>query len=462
MPESPRDIAVSALLDRSGNVSAHLDRLLAEADLSGLDKALARELALGAVRRKGTLEAVLSAFLKSPGQALPGPVRQALHVGLYQILFLERVPAFAAVNEAVEQVSRFHHRSKAGLVNGLLRSVAREVSPVLEGKPPHAPDVLPLGPATYRQVARAIFPDPAAEPAAYLAAAMSLPPALARRWLERAGSLEAAMALAVHSNTRAPLILRVNRLKADLETAAAALAGDGVRTAPHANGRSLVVEGWVNVRELAAFRDGLIQPQDPSASAVIDAAAPQPGMNVLDFCAAPGAKTTLLAELMRNEGRIVATDVSPDRLARIDDNCRRMGIAIVTTLLADKVGSLTAQSFDLALADVPCSNTGVLARRAEARWRFDETRLAALAADQRTLLSMAAQFVRPGGTVVYSTCSVEPEENAQVARWAVQQARRGSGPAALQLVREELTLPAGADDPRQWHDGGYFAVFRVR
>ena len=202
--------------------------------------------------------------------------------------------------------------------------------------------------------------------------------------------------------------------------------------------------------------DGLIQPQDPTASAVIDAASPQPGMTVLDLCAAPGAKTTLLAEHMRNDGRIVALDVSADRLARIDDNCRRMGITIVSTRPADKAGSLQAGTFDVALADVPCSNTGVLARRAEARWRFDETRLAALAADQRTLLSMAAQFARPGGTVVYSTCSIEPEENALVARWATQHIR------GLQLVREEPTPPAGAEDPRQWHDGGYLAIFRVR
>jgi 16S rRNA (cytosine967-C5)-methyltransferase len=219
---------------------------------------------------------------------------------------------------------------------------------------------------------------------------------------------------------------------------------------------SLVAVDWVNVRELKAFRDGLIQPQDPTATAVVDAAAPRGGMSVLDFCAAPGTKTTQFGETMADAGRIVAVDVSPERLQKIEDNCRRLGVSIVTTCLAEKVGGLEVQSFDLALVDAPCSNTGVLARRPEARWRFSVETLHSLAADQRSLLSLASQFVRSGGKLVYSTCSIEPEENGEVVKWAV------SKVPGLQLVREELTLPGGADDPRKWCDGGYFALFRVR
>ena len=192
------------------------------------------------------------------------------------------------------------------------------------------------------------------------------------------------------------------------------------------------------------------------ASEVALAAAPQPGMKVLDFCAAPGTKTTHLAELMGNRGSITAVDVSREKLQLIEDNCRRLGIDIVQTRLTTEVDQLQPASFDLALADVPCSNTGVLARRAEARWRFDPAALAGLARDQCTLVALAAGFVRPGGRLVYSTCSLEPEECSRVTRELL---RRVPG---LSPMEERLVLPGGAEDPAHWHDGGYFAVFDVR
>jgi len=456
MESRPRDIAVLALRDRAGNVSAHLDRLLAEQPLSSQDRALARELALGVVRRRGTLEAVLSAFLKSPARALPAPLREILHTALYQMLFLDRVPNFAAVNEAVDQTLRFHHRRKSGLVNGVLRHVSREVSEAAAQAGEQAADVLPLGPRAHRRFKRAVFPDPGSNPVGYLAAAMSLPRVLAVRWLKNLGSLRKAADVAMHANLRPPLILRVNRLRSDLQSVAAALVEQGVEAVAHANGHSLVLADWVNVRELVAFRQGLVQPQDPSATAVVEAAGPKPGMRVLDLCAAPGTKTTHLGELMNNSGEIVAVDVFPDRLEKVKSNCARMGVGIVAPMLADKVGGLDPHSFDLVLVDAPCSNTGVLARRPEARWRFTEEGLNRLADDQRKLLRIGERFVRPGGRLVYSTCSIEPEENQQVAKWLA--GRHGN----VRMTEERLSLPAGADAPDQWHDGGYYAIFSVR
>jgi len=156
---NPRDVAVLALRDRAGNVSSHASRLLERAGLSPPDAALARELALGVERRLATVEAVLRAFLAQPHRRLPGALNEILHVALYQLLFLDRVPAFAAVNEAVEQASRFHHRRQSGMVNGVLRSVQRALSPVESGEVPAAADVVPVGPRTYRKVARAVFPE---------------------------------------------------------------------------------------------------------------------------------------------------------------------------------------------------------------------------------------------------------------------------------------------------------------
>ena len=372
---NPRDIAVSALRDRAGNVTAHLERLLAESRLSSADRALARELALGVVRRRGTLKAVLRAFLKFPDRPMLAPIEEILLVALHQVLMLSRIPDFAAVNEAVEQTGRLGQTRHQGMVNGILRNATRAFEPLAEGAPPLAANVLPISRDSYRTFNVPIFADPAANPERYFSEAFSLPMSLAERWLFRMGPLPRVVDLGYHANTRAPFVLRVNRFKADVPTVMAQLKEQGVEAAVHANGISIVLEAHTNVLELNVFKAGLVQPQDPTATAVVEAAAPKPGMNVLDFCAAPGTKTTQLAQKMENRGAILALDVSAEKLKGIDDSCRRMDIGIVTTRLAAEVGSTQPQSFDLVLADVPCSNTGVLARRAEARWQFNEKSL---------------------------------------------------------------------------------------
>jgi 16S rRNA (cytosine967-C5)-methyltransferase len=454
MIPSARDIAVWALSDRAGNISASLERLLGHGGLSSQDKALAHELALGACRRGGTLRAVARAFLAQPDHRLPGALNEILDIALYQLLFLSRVPDFAAVNEAVDQAARYHHRRQSGLVNGLLRTVARDISPMMTGNPPLSAEILPISPQGYRTFSKAVFADPQVEPAAYLSEAFSLPPALAERWLEQMGGLEQAVALAMHANTTPPLIARVNTLKSDPGKVVGLLRAEGIQASLHANGVSVVMDHY-NVRELGVFRAGLIQPQDPTATAVVLEADPKPGDRVLDLCAAPGTKTTHLAERMGNKGSILASDVSADKLQAIGTNCHRLGISIVQTMPAAKLATVEAGSFDLVLADVPCSNTGVLARRAEARWRFEEYRQAELVKDQHTLLASAATFVKSGGKLVYSTCSIEPEECRDVARWLAQREPR------MRLLRDQLTLPAGAEDPTRWRDGGYFAVFEA-
>ena len=175
-------------------------------------------------------------------------------------------------------------------------------------------------------------------------------------------------------------------------------------------------------------------------------------MRVLDLCAAPGTKTTHLAERMQDTGEIVAVDVSAEKLDRIQDNCRRMGLKIVRPLLAEHIAPLMERPFDLVLVDVPCSNTGVLARRAEARWRFSAANLAKLARDQRSLLRLGAEFVRSGGRLVYSTCSLEDEENRQAVRDVLR------GEPTLRLLEQRSIRPTGAADPTRWLDGGYYAV----
>ena len=454
MTSQGRDLAVLALSDRMGYVSASLDRLIGRGRISDADRSLAYELALGAHRRRGTLDAVLRAFLARPGKRLPITLNSILHVALYQLLFLTRVPDFAAVDEAVDQAKRLHHNRQKDLVNAVLRTVIRNVSDRSAGRLSVSCQVLPTWPGEYRTFTRAVLADPQAQPAEYLADAYSLPLSLTRRWLGRYG-FELACRLGMHSCCRPAIVLRVNKLKASLEGAMAELAADEVGAQLHANGQSIVIAQGGGVRNLRAVREGLVQPQDPTATAVVLAAGPAGGQRVLDFCAAPGTKTTHLAELMSNRGEIIAVDVSAEKIDRISARCAEMGVSIVRTLEAGKLGSLELAGFDLVLVDAPCSNTGVLARRVEARWRFAEDALGRLAGDQKRLAVAAAEYVRPGGRLVYSTCSIEPEECSEVSRWLVKRKLN------LQLIDEQLTLPSGADEPRQWCDGGYYAVFRA-
>ncbi len=444
-----------ALKDRSGNVTARLERLLAGESLSHVDAALARELALGAHRRRGTLDAVIAAYLDRPGRP-PGLVWEILLLGAYQLLFLSRVPDFAVVNEAVELADRHHHRRQKGLVNALLRTICRSMSELLPGRAPHASDIVPVDWSTHRRLSKPVFADPGADAASYLAGAYSLPEELAAQWIRQFGSLATAVDVAAHANARAPLILRVNSRRSSPAGVIAALSEEDVAATAHANGLSVVPSHHVNVEELAVFQQGLIQPQDATATAVSVEAEARAGMRILDFCAAPGTKTTHLAELMDDQGEIVAVDVTEEKLGRISGNCARLGLSCVRTILAEKTGSLPLRAFDRVLADVPCSNTGVLARRAEARWRFSGEALGRLVADQRCLASAAGEYVRPGGRLIYSTCSLQPEEGSEVVHWLIGRNKR------LSLVREDLVAPAGADSPAHWQDGGYLAVLAVK
>ncbi len=453
---SARDIALKALRDNRENVTASLRAFLAEHPLSAADRGLARRLAMGVVRHKSTLNAVIRAFVaRGKGQPkIPPTVRIILQLGLYQIIFLDRVPEFAAVNETVEQANAFRRGRFTGLVNGVLRNVTRALGEpeFAAGKP--AADLIPLAGGRSRRLEKPIFADPEEAPSVWLAQACSLPEELAARWLGQAGgNLNTVIRWAMQANDEPPVIARVNFLKTTVAEAIESISAQGVGATRHANGSSIVLSDVGDITALEAFQQGWIMPQDPTASDVLQDADIQPGMTVLDLCAAPGTKTMHLAERMENTGRIIALDISADKLERINENIARMGVSIVEPMLAEHLGSLTPASFDLILADVPCSNTGVLARRPEARWRFTSKGLGRIVRDQQGLLTMAAGFVRPGGKVIYSTCSVEPEENQDMAKFSERQH------LGLVLDKQKLTRPGGTGEPTQWHDGGYYAIF---
>ncbi|MCE5325987.1 MAG: hypothetical protein LLG01_06190 [Planctomycetaceae bacterium] len=449
---SARDIAVRALLEGPARAASALDMAITAGELSSADAALAREITLGSIRRKATLTAVLRAFLEKPDLRLPEPIWKILSVAMYQVLFLDRVPDFAAVNEAVEQTSRMGYPRQRGLVNGVLRAILRGLEPLQRGEVVQASDVIPVGPSAMRRCSKAIFPDPERDEVGYLAAAGSMPELLAQRWLKRLGLPRAAMQAALHACTSPALVARVNTLKSSVRATLASIKAEGGEAVAHDNGHSIVLIGG-GLTNLTAFKEGWIQPQDATATAVSLAAAPQGGSNVLDLCAAPGTKTGHLAELMGNRGRITAVDVS-EKLSLIEQGCRRLGVDIVSTWPTDRLGELPAETFDLVLADVPCTNTGVLARRPEAKWHFTQEFLADVTRDQQFLIAAAQAFVRTGGRLVYSTCSMETEECEGLIQRFIKRHPR------MRVISQKVTRPGGAENPAQWHDGGFVAILQ--
>ncbi|HZT83761.1 MAG TPA: 16S rRNA (cytosine(967)-C(5))-methyltransferase RsmB [Gemmataceae bacterium] len=447
-----RSLALLVLLEcrrREAYVQESLDRGLGRAALGPADRGLVTHLVYGTLRRQGTLDALLRPFVKRQPREVEPWLWDALRLGAFQLALLSHVPPHAALHETVELASQYGRPKAKGFLNAVLRALA----PLLTDQPADAPaaDALPLEGGRYRRLARPVLPDPATRPVEYLASAFALPRWLAARWLERFGWEECAR-LGFWFAGPAPLWLRVNPLRADRPAVLSALAGAGLAAEPGDHPQAVRLAEHHPVRDLPGYEQGWFTVQDESAMRVASALAPQPAMSVLDLCAAPGGKTTHLAELMRNEGRVTACDVDARRLGILTELCNRLGVGIVENRLLhpERNEEPPAGPFDAVLVDVPCSNTGVLGRRPEVRWRLKPDDFRHLVPLQTKLLLQAGERVKPGGVVVYSTCSIEPEENGAVVR------------AVLQGMRElELEAEAG-QAPGRPADGGYWARLRKR
>ena len=426
--------------------------------LSPQDRRFVTQLVFGVIRRKGTLDALLKPFVKIPFHAVQPRVWDVLHLGAFQLVFLTHVPKHAAVHETVELAVHVGSPKAKGFVNGVLRRIAELVTDEFVELP--GANAVPFdnsqSPGTavpgrsagrYRRLTRPVLPDPIAAPDDYFAAAFSFPKWLADRWLSRHGPEECTR-LGFWFNSPPPLWVRVNKLHASRETYRLRLAAALIDAEPGEHPQSLRFAEHHPVRELPGYAEGDFAVQDHSSQLVASALGVQPGMHVLDLCAAPGGKTTHLAELMDNRGRVTACDTDPKRLATVTALCQRLEVKGVEPVLIQENGSPPAGPFDAALVDVPCSNTGVLGRRPEVRWRLKPTEFEYLIRLQTRLLFQAVDRVKPGGTVVYSTCSIEPDENEHVVK-GVCRAIRG-----LRLEADHYAMPGRPAD------GGYWARLR--
>ena len=369
-----------------------LDAELARRSLAPRDIALATELIYGTLRWQRYLDWILAPHSKRRLAALDTRVRVLLRLTAYQLAFLERVPAFAAVNDAVSLA-----RSAPGVaeyVNAVLRAFARRGAAEREPAPPR-------------------------DPVEALATRCSFPSWLAARWIARYGAAEAE-ALMRALDERAPLTLRANTRRLGRDALAARLrAEEQVQTRPTPLApEGLVAESAGAPGRWRAFADGACVAQDEASMLVARLLEPAPGETVADVCAAPGTKTTHLAQLMDDRGRIPALDPQPARLGRVTEAAARLGVMIVETVegTVETLAPRWAETCDAVLVDAPCSNLGVLRRNPEVKWRRQPGDLGAAAERQRRILDAAGTLVRPGGRLVYATCSLEPEENDAVVR----------------------------------------------
>lgn len=369
-----------------------LQALRREVELSPRDQDLLTTLVDGVTIWRKTLDWVLARYVRGGLDRLDPWVRNALRMGLYQLMFLDRIPRWAAVHETVEVARAVAGEGAAALVNAVLRRISARLE---QGRPV------------------ATFPPIEADPVAHLAIRYSFPEWMVRRWIARYG-VDGARELCRFHNTPRPLSLRVNRLRATREEILADLEARGVRARPsvyHPYG--VLVEGGLDLAAWPAYQEGKVIAQDEAAALIPYLMDLRPGLRVLDLCAAPGGKTTAIAEGMGDRGIIVAADAHLGRLRRLREHALRMGFTIIRVVQADGRRPFLPEWADRILIDAPCLGTGVLARRSDARWHKQESDLAGLVRLQRELLEAAARMLRPGGRLIYSTCSLEPEENEE-------------------------------------------------
>lgn len=393
---SARSLAQLAL-DRIEQDNAYanliLPKILNESgpDLDRREKALATELVYGTLRHLLTIDYILGRLLSRPFAGLKTSVKNVLRLALYQLLYLPEIPARAVCHSAVEQIKQSKFSGLASLVNGVLRSYLRN------------PDQIQ-------------FPDPDTEPAESLSLQYSHPQWLVKRWLAFFGK-EVTLRILQAGNETPPYVWRINRRLTETTQVMAELAELGVESHP-----GLFLQEALCVKNLAEpletlslFQSGRIFIQDESAMLVAHLVHPKPGELILDLCAAPGGKSTHLAELMDDRGEIVSVDNHPHKIKLICDNANRLNLTIIQPVLGDaRSFSLTeGRLADAVLVDAPCSGSGVLRRRVDARYRRRPEDIRELAAIQREILDRAADLVKPGGRLVYSTCTLEPEENQE-------------------------------------------------
>lgn len=365
-----------------------LNKYFSTDELRDIDRAFAAELVYGTVKWKLTLDRVISACSNIKMQKLSPWILNILRLGAYQLLYMNKVPPSAACNESVRLAGRYGHKASAGYVNAVLRNIARN------------------GPGT-------VVPQKDADIIGYLSVKYSYPKWLVEKYAGLFGN-EFTEALLDAGNGVPELTVRANTLKVSAAELLEKLKHEGIEaeTGKYAD-EAVAIRSTVSLAKLETFRSGLFQVQDESSMLPARVLAPEPGQKVLDACSAPGGKTTHIAQLMRNNGTILARDIFEHKLKLVEDSAARLGISIIQTELHDAAlpDDKNAEAFDRVLLDAPCTGLGIVRRKPDIKWARQTKDIAAITELQKKLLHNVSMLVKPGGVLVYSTCTVLPEEN---------------------------------------------------
>ncbi|MBN1288980.1 MAG: 16S rRNA (cytosine(967)-C(5))-methyltransferase RsmB [Actinobacteria bacterium] len=431
-----RETVFLVLMDyerRDAYLNSLLVSRLEDPDLDRKDRALVTELVQGTVRRKLTLDWVLSQLSNRPLEELDISVLWVMRMSVYQILFTS-VSEYAAVDLGVEITRNNIGETPVSFVNAILRKLSRQKGTIS-------------------------YPDPILEPIKYLEITHSHPRWLIEMWSAELG-LERTENLCIADNMQPMLSVRVNEMKASTGEVAAALTERGIEvvSSPLAP-EGLLLRGSGAVTRLEEYRDGKISVQDHGSMTVGRMLSPEPGMSVLDLCAGAGGKANHLAELMKNKGRILATDINPDKLNMAAEAAERLGNSIVETRVLDgiRVSKYVDERFDRVLVDAPCSGLGILARRPDARWRKSESSIEGLVPFQLLILNEAAKMVKDGGLLLYSTCTISRRENREVCDSFVEENTEFS---YLPSGREEDDRYVQLYPDKDGCDGTFIGLFR--
>ena len=486
-PKSARAIAIKVLnqCDPKRNyIGPILNKLLNETS----QKQRATDLVLGTIRNRRAIDTVITAFTGRPIERIPDKLLNIIRIGAYELIYSPATGQHSIVNEAVENAKALIGKKQVGFVNAVLRQITRHITNRrIELSQTNPKRTLYQTPVTGCEFDMDFLPDPESSPADYLSTVFSLPKWLIKGWLSEFGE-ESTRQICLASNRKPGIYLRPNNLKTTTQDLARkfrqadinfetidvrCLMPNARRVSSIENQESSMirVKSPRTITELPGFAEGLFTVQDITASQVVRILKPQPDWTILDLCAAPGVKTTQLAEATGDSASIIATDIDAERLKKVEENMTRLGINSVDIV---PYKELLNSQFDCILLDVPCSNTGVLARRIEARYRVTPTAIKKLVKRQSELLATAASMVKPHGTICYSTCSIQKDENSNLVTDFLQKN------CNFELKCEKLNLPSAIphqNRPQQTayqpdnitdfdridfgagdHDGGYTAI----
>ena len=394
--KSPRAICLD-ILNLIEEADSNLDLSLTDSFkryryLTSLDRSFLTELTYGVIRWRGKLDWVVRHFSKIPFEKIELETLNILRLGLYQILFLTKTPSSAAVNESVELAKRMRGKGGAGFVNAVLRSAIRQKDEIC-------------------------YPEIAEDPSLHICVGQSHPLWLVQRWVKEIGT-EETLKVCAFNNQISSLTLRTNTLKMNRKDLIEKLRQKELKPFPTTySEEGIVLIDPPPTSELPFLKEGLCIIQDEASQLVTSILDPKPGERILDGCAAPGGKTTHMAQKMKNKGEIYASDTNRRKLGQMEEMCRRLGIKIIKTMKADASKPLPVPeevNFDRVLADVPCSGFGTLQRNPDLKWRRGEQDIKRLSELQFSILSNLSAYVQEGGILIYSTCTVFHEENEDV------------------------------------------------